>query len=226
MIDRRDSEETCEGREPRAVDARVRCFVALTFGAEIRGALEHVMAGTRARFEGVKLRWVPPGNLHLTLRFLGDVEVDRLPNLGRSLAEQLRSIPPFHFELGDLMLFPSIRRPRVLAVGLEPGEEISGLAHAVEQGVRAAGLPAEERVFRPHVTLARFSRPARRREARFSSDLLLGIEVPRIGERANRVELVRSMLLPTGAEYSVLESCSLGAGPAAPAMSATEGMNR
>ena len=98
--------------------------------------------------------WVPPGNLHLTLRFLGRVEPGPLAELGVRLA----AIPaePVHLALGALGTFGGRRRARVVWLGLREGQEaLAALATEVEAACRASGLAPEVRPFRAHLTLGR-----------------------------------------------------------------------
>lgn len=110
---------------------------------------------------GDALRWVREESLHVTLRFLGETESARVPELVREVEAATRGIAPFALKLGALHPFPTPRRPRVLALALEPEAPLVALAAAVERGARAAGFEPETRRFRPHLTLGRV-RPGRR----------------------------------------------------------------
>ncbi len=190
------------------IEERLRTFIALRLDDAVRSTLRDVAQALQTRLAESKLRWVPPENLHLTLCFLGDVESARIEELAEKVRQRVASLAPFTCELEDLMLFPSPRRPRVIAVGLGAEHELAQLADAVAQGVRDTGFATEERSFRPHITLARLARPAQRRGA-LPADALQGIELPHIEQWVRAVELFRSRLLPTGAVYSSLSRCPL-----------------
>ena len=177
----------------------IRAFIALPLSEEA----QRVAAGMRDQLQGqfpeTRLRWVRPENFHLTLRFLGQLECDRIPILTQHLRAEVTTSSSFSFHLTHPFVFPSPSRPRVIALGLEPPEPLESLARTVERAVCAAGLAAEARPFRPHITLARFPRKTR------LTNLARELEVGKIIEQAREVVLFRSVLTSTGPVYSVLE---------------------
>jgi 2'-5' RNA ligase len=149
-----------------------------------------------------QFRWTPAGNLHLTVRFIGNV--DR--RLVEAIADRLgaRSLPAFDLELGDLGTFGRGRHVRVVWQGLRDGAEaLEALAAQVEAECATAGLVAEKRPFQAHLTLAR----ARPRD---------GAELPPLPEppgvrpwRASELVLYASRLSRTGATYEPLRAVKL-----------------
>ena len=134
---------------------RIRAFFALALeGAALAAALRCLEALRGGPLAG-SARFVRPEGLHVTLRFLGAVPPEALPPLVAAVGEELREVPCCPVRLGALLAFPSSRRPRVLALDLEPAESLGALAAAVERGVVSAGFAPEPRPFRAHVTLAR-----------------------------------------------------------------------
>ena len=126
----------------------MRLFVAIDLPDDIRQSVADICRG----LPGV--RWLPPEQLHLTLRFIGDADDAVNAAIRKGLAT-IASLP-FPLALNGAGCFPSPRRPRVLWVGLNGGEPLMQLQQKVETVVvMAAGLPAEERPFSPHITLAR-----------------------------------------------------------------------
>jgi 2'-5' RNA ligase len=181
----------------------MRLFFAMPLPDPIRREL----AGLRCDLG--KARWVPERQLHVTLRFLG--EVDELH--ARALIEEVRarrSVEPWpRLELcvRGVGIFGSPRRPRVLWAGLAPLAPLAAIAAALEASAVAANLPPERRPFAGHVTLARFARAdvAKLRSfltdhARFTSS---AFDVP-------EVVLYRSTLGPSGAVHDPLERFALG----------------
>lgn len=136
-----------------------RLFVALALPAELRAQLALLSGG----IPGV--RWVPPENHHLTLRFIGEVEVWRAQELDDALAA-IRA-PGFALSLHGLGLFEKAGRVAALWVGAERSEPLAFLQSKVETALQRAGLPAERRRFAPHVTLARTDRAAPERVVAF-----------------------------------------------------------
>lgn len=124
-----------------------RLFIAIPFPAEVVTALTSLQKGLPGA------RWVPAAQMHLTLRFLGDVDETGIPLLQRSLAMIMH--PPFPLTVTGCGCFPPRGIPRVIWAGVAPSPPLLEVARLVEEGVIAAGLPAEGRPFSPHITLAR-----------------------------------------------------------------------
>lgn len=153
-------------------------------------------------------KWVPPENLHLTVRFLGEVDermLGELESLARGVA---REFSPFTLELDVLSAFPSPRRARVLWVGAARGEEgFVELAQAVEGEVRALGLKPETKAPKAHVTLARFRSP--RDLGELIGKVNFGAPLP---VEVRELTLMRSQLRPEGPVYTPLFRVPLGGG--------------
>ena len=126
----------------------MRLFVALSLPAEVRERLDMLGNGLPGA------RWVAPENLHLTLRFVGEVDSGQ----ARDLDDTLSAIdaPGFELTLQGLATFGDGLKLRSLYAGVTPNPALAHLQAKVESAVVRAGLPAERRKFRPHVTLARF----------------------------------------------------------------------
>lgn len=189
-------------------DAAIRAFFAVDLDAVARRAAADLAAALREGPGGDAVRWVRPEALHVTLRFLGDIDPAEVARLARCVGEQLAPLEVFDLSLGSVQLFPSARRPRVVALQVAPPAPLERLAAAVERGVVAAGLPAEERPFRAHLTLGRVRRGERAPATR-------GLAAPE-GTACQVAETVlfRSDLGPAGARYTPLERLELGGGGA------------
>ena len=176
----------------------MRLFLALELPEELRRALAELQELLRRGEEG--WRWVRPEGVHVTLRFLGEVAPDRLPELSPLWREVAATSVPAEVEVGGLGTFPPRGRPRVLWVGLRDrsGGSLAACAAALEAAARGAGFPPEERAFAPHLTLARAAAGAgpRRPEPRGAA---LGVF------RAEEITLFRSVPGRGGAAYTALE---------------------
>ncbi|BEH08424.1 MULTISPECIES: RNA 2',3'-cyclic phosphodiesterase [Geobacter] len=124
-----------------------RLFVAIDLPGSVRAQL----ADLGRELDGV--RRVPPDQLHLTLRFIGNADDECFQRIKDSMATV--TSPPFTLALAGVGCFPSPRRPRVIWAGVTADERLTLLQRAVETAVAAAGIPPEERPFSPHITLAR-----------------------------------------------------------------------
>ena len=137
-----------------------RLFVGVPLPHDAASEIESIVERVRAMplAEGARdVRWVRLDGLHLTLRFLGPTLPDRVDATVDAVAQAARSAPgPFEIELAGAGSFPPGRRPRTLWIGLEAGAEPLGdLARSTQNALQDAGWPAEERPFRPHLTVAR-----------------------------------------------------------------------
>jgi 2'-5' RNA ligase len=182
----------------------VRAFVAVLLPDDVRARLAATAAELRAEVPG--LAWVRAANLHVTLRFLGEVEPVTLERVGEAVAVAATRAAPFTITVGGLGGFPPGRPPRVVWAGvLSGGEGLARLHDALESALVARGIPGEGRVFHPHVTLARARDP---RGARGLADTL-GKGAP-LGEvRVAALHLMRSELGAQGSRYSVLMEAPL-----------------
>lgn len=140
----------------------LRLFVALDFPADVRDRL----AGLGGGVPGA--RWTDAGNLHLTLRFIGEVPGDTAADIDAALAEV--EAPAFPLVLDGVGVFGTGRNARILWAGVERSDALSHVQAKVESALVRCGLPAEERRFSPHVTLARLKDAPKDRIGRFLED--------------------------------------------------------
>ena len=135
----------------------MRIFLAIELSAELRSRLGELQDDLRQRLRAA--RWVPTANLHLTVRFVGEVTVERVEILRRSLLGPIRSAPSFELALRGLGCFPNVRRPRVLWVGVEPVDpSLLELPQSLENAFRRQGFGKDARPFRPVGDPASFPR--------------------------------------------------------------------
>jgi 2'-5' RNA ligase len=133
----------------------LRAFFAWEVPAAAKATLGALAAELRARPDGDGVRWVRSESYHVTLRFLGSVDATVVPALVEAVQNELAAAKPFEVVLGAPHAFPSAKRPRVVVLAVEPEAPLAALAERIEAGVVAAGLPAERRRFRAHLTLGR-----------------------------------------------------------------------
>jgi 2'-5' RNA ligase len=142
----------------------VRLFFAIELSNAVRVALDHAVAPLRAAEP--ELAWVRAGKLHLTMKFLGDVDdpgAERLAAAADAVAARHR---PFEMTLGGVGAFPNFRRARVVWMGVEHDPRLELLHHDLELACGEAGFEVEGRPFRPHITLARVRTPLTLERAR------------------------------------------------------------
>ena len=187
----------------------IRAFIAISLDAKTIDKIFDAVSQLKREIPGV--RWVAKENLHLTLKFLGPIDDARIQPISRALEGDLRPFSRFTINAKGLGVFPDLRRPRVLWVGLK-SEVLPALAAAVESALEPLGFAPETRSFRPHLTVGRW----RNFEG---SATRLGREIERwktyeFGEsKVEEITLFQSVLKPAGAVYYSLKSMALSENP-------------
>jgi RNA 2',3'-cyclic 3'-phosphodiesterase len=194
----------------------IRSFIAIELPDGIRRELNAVeqkiqsLAGESAR---KTVRWVAASNMHLTLKFLGEVSSANLQMLTHVIKEAASHHAPFSFSVTGLGAFPNTRRPRVVWVGIEAPPDLLAIQKAIETETRRLGYPAEERPFSPHLTLGRTAQNARPDEVARLAQALNEMKIGQLGSvNASELILFRSDLRPSGAVYTPLNHFPLGQG--------------
>ena len=184
----------------------MRLFVAVEVPPAIRddlAALVSELHALESRSSANKLRWVRPENLHVTLRFIGSVPPEKLDVICAELS-RVRSDRPVELRFRGLGFFPSAKRPRVLWADMAASPNLAAIAGDIDKRLAKLEIPAEERAFTPHLTLARCERSG------ISPALHAAVEknaAREFGElRTNKFHLIESNLKPSGAEYTTLQS--------------------
>jgi len=182
----------------------VRLFVALAVPDSVRAAIASLLRELKPLDRSWK--FVPAENLHVTLNFLGEVAMEKLPNVVGAL-QSAATAGTVTLAFRGLGFFPNERRPRVLWVGMDDRPSLFALAAGVKAALAGAGLPHEEREFAPHLTLARNKTAGITPELR---DAIAGCATRQLGTmNASTFHLIESKLESSGAEYTTLESFRL-----------------
>jgi 2'-5' RNA ligase len=188
----------------------MRSFVAVELDAGIRSILGRAIDRLCAEEGGEDVRWVDPDGIHLTLKFLGDVDESRIDVLRRALDRVATAHSALDLPLGDLGCFPSARRPRVFWVGVgDPNNRLETLVENLEDALARVGFEREARPFAAHLTLGRVRRDAPpSRVAPLASESLLDLTREQT-IRVAGISLMRSDLELSGAVYSQLHYAKL-----------------
>ncbi len=187
----------------------IRCFVAIRLDPALRPAAARIQAELgRTR---VAVKWVEPENLHLTLKFLGEVPARQTDRIVAVLEQACRGQAPFELELAGLGAFPGARAPRVVWIGVRDGlAALAALAGRVEDALVALGFEREARPFSAHLTLGRIREPERARPLGRALEAGGPAVLGRMA--ADAVWLMRSDLRPAGPVYTSLARLALAAG--------------
>lgn len=183
----------------------MRSFISIELPEEARAALSRV----QKEFEKCRpdIKWVKPGNIHLTLKFLGNIEEKIAENITGIMKKICIRFPPFILTIQGVGMFPNVRSPRVLWVGLDGNDVLAALQGEIEDGLEALGFKIEKRKFTPHLTLGRF-------RSSIGKDCLRKVME---GQAKNKfgtikvlsITLMRSDLHPGGARYTKISEAPL-----------------
>jgi 2'-5' RNA ligase len=183
----------------------IRAFIGVRINPDIARRITEVISQLKPRVRGV--RWVPEENFHFTLKFLGRVDDEKILPIHRALVQQLKLFSRFTINAKGLGVFPGLKRPRVLWVGLE-GSQLALLAAAVEEALEPIGFLPEARSFKPHLTIARWRQPERLSKA--VSEEIERWKGHEFGEsQVEEVIVFQSVLRPDGAIYRPLQVLTL-----------------
>jgi 2'-5' RNA ligase len=180
----------------------IRAFLALDPPPEVLRRIADIQAAIRRNIRGT-WRWVRPEGIHLTLKFFGDIVQNDVDAIAEVVAGQATVVRPLYLEVKGLGVFPGLRRPRVLWLGIGGEvERLTALQKAIDQGLETSGFAREERPFRAHLSLARIKSPQ-------SLEGLNGILAAKGSESfgkftATGLSLFQSDLTPKGAIYKIL----------------------
>lgn len=190
---------------------QIRTFVAIELDDAIRRALGEVQKRLKQDRAAQLVRWVAPESIHITLKFLGDVDAHALPALQNAIANACIGTPPFALSIAGLGAFPNTRRPNVVWVGTAGQlDMVAQLAKKIDDACATLGFAREERAFTVHLTLGRLKRDASTNGRAMVGPLIEHAQVGTLGElRVDRVCLMKSELRPSGSVYTRLAEIQL-----------------
>jgi 2'-5' RNA ligase len=182
-----------------------RIFIAVKI--EAGAELLRMISSFKALLGAESIKWVDPGNIHLTLAFLGDTEEKRITNLSSMLKEKCTDFGDFVFILKGTGIFKSYREPRVIWVGIKSSEKLLKLNDLIMNELKDAEFKTEDRPFKPHLTLGRI------RSLKDIDNLKTVLEIYKNTEiqtvNVKEVVLFESILRQTGPLYKPLGKFNL-----------------
>ena len=191
-------------------DQSIRSFIAIELPEEVKsGILELRNEFNKAGCTSIK--WVAPQSIHLTLKFLGDVQLKKIDEIKKALEKATQGIAPFQLNTGELGAFPNLRKPRIFWLGLTGDLKLLlTLQQGVDKALIALGFPKEDRPFSPHITIARVRESATHEErTKFGEQIGKVPFTNKYDINVDSINLMKSQLLPTGAVYSCLTHFTL-----------------
>ncbi|MDD4923887.1 MAG: RNA 2',3'-cyclic phosphodiesterase [Dehalococcoidales bacterium] len=183
---------------------KIRSFIAIELPQDLKSELGKLQA--RLKVAKPRIKWVSPDGIHLTLKFLGDIETTAVDRITQAMTEAVNGIQPFDLCIGQMGVFPNYERVQVVWVGLDGQlDTLDRLYHRLEDSMAKAGFPPEKRGFKPHLTLARVADEAMPDERKRFGDLIAaGKAEINHSFKASGLSLMKSTLTPRGAVYNRL----------------------
>jgi 2'-5' RNA ligase len=193
-----------------AESERFRLFIAVTLPEEVKAQIEAAQAELRRALPGPGVRWTRREQFHLTLKFLGDVDVARVQPLEEAIRAACRGFSALPLRAERVGFFPDLRYPRVVWAGVQDqAGQLLRLQQAVDAVTRDFTTEQKEERFSGHITLARI-KAIKRPEAEALRQAAAGMAERLFGQwTAGEVELMRSVLSPQGARHTSLAATAL-----------------
>ena len=188
---------------------KIRLFIAINLPQGIKDRIEDCRRKLASRLDARSVRWTRSEQLHITLKFIGYLSEDSVPQITDALNEACNGTGALRLNAQGLGCFPRVRSPRVLWVGIAGDvPPLLALQKRIDAGIVQWAEP-EKREFKPHLTLARLKEP-RPKELRAIAQFIETNKAAHFGEwEARQVDLMQSVLSPTGATYRCLASVAL-----------------
>ncbi|MBC8247960.1 MAG: RNA 2',3'-cyclic phosphodiesterase [Deltaproteobacteria bacterium] len=179
----------------------IRAFIAIELPETIKSSIETIQA--RLKSLELPLRWVRVENIHLTMKFIGDIEEIEIESIESALRDSVKMKAPLTLSAKGVGVFPGIRRPRVLWVGIHDHETgLAGLQKSIENQLHRIGYSKEGRPFKGHLTVGRAKGYVDERKLKEALDSFLAFESSPF--TVNEFFMFRSVLKPGGPEYTKL----------------------
>ena len=184
----------------------IRAFIAINFNPKIQRSIGRMQ--DHLRKTNCDIKWVRPENIHITLKFLGNVETKQVDAIKRMLANHYRSTKPLKVELAQLGTFPNINRPRILWIGLKDNKQrLSQTAISLQKALTKIGLEGDQKAFSPHITIGRIRSF---KNTNLLSESISKYQVPKgLTQVITKIILYKSILTSQGPNYEPLYQAML-----------------
>lgn len=188
----------------------MRIFIAIDFPQEVITRIVRISAYLQTQVPERSLKWVEPENLHLTLKFLGEIQKDRVNEIERIMAKILKGQPSFNITIEGLGMYPTASQPRVVWLGIKGGEPLQEIHRQMDQKLKSFGDKPEKRSFSPHLTIARVRQNNDRETIQQVGKVLSQYKVESLGTiKVESIQLYKSELMSHGPIYTLLLSVPL-----------------
>ena len=188
----------------------MRTFIAVDFPPNMLKKIGEITTFFKTLTPEKGLKWVETGNLHLTIKFLGEIEENKTDQVKLTLAQALKDQNCFDIEIAGLGMYPNKRAPRVIWLGIVGASPLKEVYQVINRELTALDLTPERRAFSPHLTIARIRKHTDRQQAQQIGEILSTYKVESLGlTTIKQVHLYQSVLTPSGPIYTLLHSVDL-----------------
>jgi len=187
----------------------MRTFIAIELPQEVKDKLAELQALLKKA--GADVKWIEPENIHLTLKFLGEIDENKSVKVTEAIEDIAKKSKQLRMSLASLGAFPRIEFPRIIWVGIDKGDkEITELAKVLEERIEKLGIPREERRFSSHITIGRVRNPLNKDKlAKVLKELDNYFSGKNIEFDVTKITLFKSTLGPGGPVYAALKEVTL-----------------
>ena len=182
----------------------IRTFIALPSSAAVQQQM--VIIQSKLKVTQADVKWDSSDKFHITLKFLGGIELSSIESLSSALTEMMKKFPAFEITYNSLGAFPNLHNPRVIWIGTESNQIMLDLQSGVERVCSDFGFQKEERAFHPHITIGRVK--GTHNLARLT-EAIKTITFEPMQSRCSELLLMKSDLRPSGSIYTILKSFPL-----------------
>lgn len=188
----------------------LRTFIAVDFPPEIIQKIGKIITYFKTQTPDEALKWISTNNLHLTLKFIGEIPEEKLSQVQAVLADSLQNQSAFNIKIEGLGMYPNEHNPRVIWLGIVADDALINLHQTLDSALEEVDIEREKRKFSPHLTIARVRRGTKRNTISEIGEILSLFKVDSLGNTTiKQVVLYQSELTPKGPIYTPLMTISL-----------------
>ena len=183
----------------------MRIFIAVELPAKSREKIDTIINYFKTQLPNQSLKWVGAENLHLTIKFIGEIPEEALSKVKIIIDDVLAQQPEFSISIEGLGMFPNLNNPQVIWLGIIGGDPLVSIHHQLNQSLAQIGVKPDHRPLSPHLTIARVRQGVDRFTLSTIGNSLPGFKVDSLGSfTIDRITLFQSNLKPTGPHYKAL----------------------
>ncbi len=184
----------------------VRTFIAVSLSDTLKNHCEQIITHFQTLPGSGVVKWVKKNNIHLTLKFIGDTSPEAIKAIERRLKSVAKKQSPFSLSLSDIVYIPSVKKTRVIAVGIAPQPRLIDLALQIESKLTPIGIPKEKRGYKAHITIGRVKK---HKSGYKAPETTSNLPVLTKTQTVKQFHLIKSTLTPQGPIYTILTSFEL-----------------